>query len=132
MKNIFKISSKILFLILFASCFSKNKTNDRYSKESTNKEQTTEYNTDGKSRYKLKTYLRTDNLKGWGYDVYKDNALLIHQPHIPVISGEVCFKTEEEAIKVGSLTIHKLEQNIIPPMLTLAELDSLKINKGGY
>jgi hypothetical protein len=38
--------------------------------------------------FEIKTYLNTNKLKGWGYDIYVNNALYIHQPHIPAFSGE--------------------------------------------
>jgi CTP synthase (UTP-ammonia lyase) len=63
----------------------------------------------------------------FGYDIYKDSVLLIHQPIVPVIQGNKGFKTQEEAASVAALVIQKLEQGIMPPALTMQEMDSLHI-----
>jgi hypothetical protein len=64
---------------------------------------------------------------GFGYDIYVNHKLYIHQPHIPALSGERGFKSPEEATKVAELTITKLEKNILPPTVTTEELKQLGI-----
>lgn len=65
---------------------------------------------------------------GWGYDVDVSGTKL-HQPHIPAISGNKGFKTEEDARKTAELVAHKIKNNVMPPSLTVEELDSLGVLK---
>lgn len=62
---------------------------------------------------------------GWGYDVYVDGTMYIHQPHIPAVPGNKGFKTEEDARIAAGLVIYKLSMGISPPSITPDELDSL-------
>src|SRR6185437_4959538 len=79
-------------------------------------------------KVELRTYQNMNGkTNGWGYDIYVDSQLYVHQPHIPAFSGERGFKTEEQAIKVGGLVMQKIKDNIIPPTVSKEELDSLKI-----
>src|SRR6186713_2847697 len=34
----------------------------------------------------VKTFKNDSVLKGYGYDIYVDNSLKVHQPHIPAVS----------------------------------------------
>jgi Domain of unknown function (DUF4907) len=65
----------------------------------------------------------------WGYDICKDNKLLIHQPNIPAIEGDRGFSSEQKAISVANLMIQKLQNGIMPPTLSIEELDSLKVTE---
>lgn len=65
----------------------------------------------------------------WGYDIYVFGGLLVHQPHIPAIPGNAGFKSEEKARKTAEFVVHKLRNNIMPPSVTLKELDSLGVLK---
>lgn len=65
----------------------------------------------------------------FGYDVYQDSLLMIHQPTIPVIQGNKAFASREDAKRVADLMIYKLNNGISPPSITLNELDSLKIKE---
>lgn len=67
---------------------------------------------------------------GWGYDVYVGGGLMIHQPHIPAIPGDVPFKKEEEAKKVGELMAKKIRENIMPPSVSVEELIKLGVVEG--
>ncbi len=64
---------------------------------------------------------------GWGYDVYVDGAMYIHQPHMPAVPGNKGFKTEEDARIAAGLVIYKLSMGISPPSITPDELDSLGV-----
>lgn len=66
---------------------------------------------------------------GWGYDIYVDGTMYIHQPHIPAVPGNKGFKTEEDAQKTAGLVIYKLSIGISPPSITPDELDSLGVLK---
>ena len=66
-------------------------------------------------------------IKGFGYDIYKDDAVYIHQPHIPAVGGNNGFSTEAKAKKAAGFVAYKIEHNIMPPSVTPAELDSLGV-----
>lgn len=66
---------------------------------------------------------------GWGYDIYDDGRLLIHQPNIPALSGNHGFTLEADAQKVAKLVIGKIKGNIMPPTLTLEDLKKIGIGK---
>jgi len=63
----------------------------------------------------------------FGYDIYKNDSVLIHQPSRPGVSGNIGFKTEEDALKVAELVIKKILNNEIPPTITKEELQDLKV-----
>lgn len=61
----------------------------------------------------------------FGYAVRMDGRVIVHQPHRPALPGAEGFTTQDHARKVGELVVHKLRSNILPPAVTVAELDSL-------
>ncbi|MBL7923335.1 MAG: DUF4907 domain-containing protein [Bacteroidia bacterium] len=69
----------------------------------------------------------SDGLSGFGYDILKDGQAMIHQPHIPAISGMKGFATREDAEKAGGLMLMKIQKGIMPPTLSIREMDSLHI-----
>jgi hypothetical protein len=77
------------------------------------------------SLYSIEVFQNTDG--GWGYDILKEEKKMIHQPHIPAVSGIQYFASEEEAQKVAGCMIEKLENNIMPPTVSLKELEELNI-----
>lgn len=66
---------------------------------------------------------------GFGYIIKVDGNPYIFQPTIPAISGNKGFQTREDAEKTAGLVAFKLRNNINPPSVTIAELDSLGIQK---
>lgn len=64
---------------------------------------------------------------GFGYNILVDGSIFIHQATIPSLPGNNAFSTKEKAELVANLVSHKLKNNIMPPSVTKAELDSLKI-----
>lgn len=64
----------------------------------------------------------------WGYDIMRDGKKLIHQPHMPTIQGSVGFKNEQDAEAVANLVTYKVNNNIMPPSVSMAEMDSLNIS----
>lgn len=75
----------------------------------------------------VKSFPNTDDLKGFGYDIYMDGKIYVHQPHIPAIAGNKGFSTEADARKTGDFVAHKIRNNIMPPSVSVEELDSLGI-----
>jgi hypothetical protein len=127
--SILAIISVVTVLIWIYS--GENKTQPNTSKENT------EVNPDGNSKVEIKTY-QTDVLltrddgktdRGWGYDIYMNGELYIHQPYIPAINGKFSFKSEVRARKVALLAVIKIQNKIMPPAITAKELDSLGVLK---
>lgn len=59
---------------------------------------------------------------GFGYDISVNGKLLVHQPNVPVVTGNKGFPTEESARKMAKLVIQKIKDNQIPPTLTAGEV----------
>jgi len=66
--------------------------------------------------------------KTWGYDILINNKVLVHQSQIPGVPGVLGFNKKVDADKVAKLVLYKVKNGIIPPTVTIKELDSLKIN----
>ncbi len=66
-------------------------------------------------------------LHGYGYNILMDGKLYVHQPHIPAVAGNKGFASVADAKKVGVLSKYKVEHHIMPPSLTVEELDSLRV-----
>ncbi len=66
---------------------------------------------------------------GYGYDIYIFDALYVHQPNVPAINGNRGFKTKEQAQKTGEMVAYKIKNNIMPPSVSVQELDSLGVLK---
>lgn len=58
----------------------------------------------------------------FGYDIYVDSALLIHQPSKPGLAGNEGFSTKEQAQEVADLVVKKIRKNEMPPTVTTDEL----------
>ncbi|MFD0751876.1 DUF4907 domain-containing protein [Mucilaginibacter calamicampi] len=87
--------------------------------------QSRESGNDQLSRYTAKIYLVDST--GYGYDIYLDTKMIIHQPMIPGVLGRSGFRTRANAQDVANLIISKLEKAIMPPSVSQRELDSLNI-----
>lgn len=72
----------------------------------------------------VKTY---KGKNGWGYDIYVNNKLLIHQPDIPALSGNRGFPTKTHAQRVAELVVDKIRKNILPPSITKQELKDIGV-----
>ena len=66
-------------------------------------------------------------LKGYGYDIYIDGKRYVHQPHVPAVAGNRGFTTETDARKTAEYVAYKIQHNIMPPSISVEELDSLGI-----
>ena len=77
-------------------------------------------------------YLYNDSLqyeiypqpKGWGYRIYLRYKLLINQPNIPAISGNLPFSNEADAKKIALLASAKIAQGQMPPTLSIEEIQN--------
>ncbi len=63
----------------------------------------------------------------FGYDIFDNDRRIIHQISTPGMSGNQGFRRKEDAEKVAVLVVEKLKRHIVPPSVTIHEMDSLKI-----
>ena len=62
---------------------------------------------------------------GFGYDIYVDNKLFIHQTTIPAVAGNNGFATKDEAEKVARKMVEKMKNGESLPSLSAVEVDKL-------
>ena len=65
----------------------------------------------------------------YGYDVFGDGKLMIHQTSIPAIPGNEGFKAKEDATKVALLVIEKIKKGDMPPTISIDEMKTLNVIK---
>lgn len=61
------------------------------------------------------------------YDVLADGRLMIHQTSVPGLPGNKGFKTKADAEKVAKLVISKMQKGEMPPTVSIAEMQKLKV-----
>lgn len=61
----------------------------------------------------------------FGYDIFDGDHRIIHQTSTPGLSGNQGFRRKQDAEKVASLVVQKLNRHIVPPTVTIHEMDSL-------
>ena len=62
---------------------------------------------------------------GFGYDVYSNGKLLVHQPVKPALPGKEGFTTKAAAEKVAKLVVAKIRKGEMPPTVTIEEMKKL-------
>ena len=65
----------------------------------------------------------------YGYDVFADGRLMIHQTSVPALPGNEGFKTKEDATKVALLVIQKIKKGEMPPTISIDEMKKLNVIK---
>ena len=65
----------------------------------------------------------------YGYDVFADGRLMIHQTSVPALPGDEGFKTKEAATKVAVLVIEKIKKGEMPPTISTDEMKKLNAIK---
>jgi len=65
----------------------------------------------------------------FGYDIYSDGKLMIHQNSIPAVPGNNGFTKKTDAEKVAQLVISKIKKGEMPPTVSVDELKKLSIIK---
>lgn len=66
---------------------------------------------------------------GYGYAILVFGERQVNQPHKPGMPGLNGFKTADDAKKVGEFVAYKIRNNIMPPTVSIQELDSLGVLK---
>lgn len=118
-----KLFRLVIAIVLFLSCTNKDKENKEIHQPNAIKEAVST----SAEKISVKTY-QTET-KEWGYDIYMNGALYIHQPNIPAVQGNRGFRSEQAAKTTGTFVIYKVSNNIVPPTISVAELDSLGVLK---
>lgn len=67
------------------------------------------------------TYPRLD---GWAYRIYLRYKLLINQPVVPAVDGNLPFKSEADARKIAELAASKIAKGQMPPTLSIEEIQN--------
>jgi hypothetical protein len=58
---------------------------------------------------------------GWGYNVYRNDSLYIHQEYMPAVEGRKGFDTEADAKKIAELVLEKMKKSDLP-VITVEEI----------
>jgi hypothetical protein len=72
------------------------------------------------------TYPQTN---GWGYRLYIGYKLVVNQPNIPALKGNMLFKNEADAKKIARLASSKIAKGQMPPTLKVEEIQKLLKHK---
>lgn len=75
-------------------------------------------------------YVVFESENGYGYKIYIDGKLSINQPNVPALPGTAGFDSEADACKIAELAVSKIKQGIMPPTITLEELEANGIRTG--
>ena len=123
-----KLFTLSIAIILFISCTNRDSAkedNTVIQQSVANKDVSADTN----EKLEVKTYQNDNIIKRWGYDVYADGVLYIHQPHIPAVPGNKGFQSAQQAETAGNFAVYKIRNNIMPPTISVKELDSLGVLK---
>lgn len=66
---------------------------------------------------------------GYGYAILVFGARQVNQPHKPGMPGLAGFNTAADAKKTGEFVAYKIRNNIMPPTVSMQEMDSLGVLK---
>jgi hypothetical protein len=66
--------------------------------------------------------------EGFGYEIWVNGKKYIHQRYIPSVKPYKRFSSADDAQKVADLVIKKLREEIIPPKISVSEIEKLGIN----
>ena len=63
----------------------------------------------------------------YGYDIFADGRLIIHQTSVPALLGNEGFKTKDGATKVALRVIEKLRKGEMLPTISVDEMKQLRV-----
>lgn len=63
----------------------------------------------------------------YGYDIFSNGRLFVHQTNLPGQPGIEGCSTREDAEKLATMVIAKIRRGEMPPSVTKAELNSLQL-----
>src|SRR5579871_2074096 len=82
---------------------------------------------DSVPRLRVDYRIITNTDHSYGYDIFINGMLRVHQPAIPGMQGSRGFQRKGDARKVASLVVKKVQKGLMPPTIETRELDSLRI-----
>jgi hypothetical protein len=123
----------IFFTVLFFVFILFIPSGTAVSKDTSGKKQETQKNikkqTNPYANAKITIKIIPSVNKTFGYDIFLDGKLLVHQPHIPAVPGNKGFTTKERAQKVAEFVVKKIRKNEMPPTVTIDNLNNLGVLK---
>ncbi|HVX51709.1 MAG TPA: DUF4907 domain-containing protein [Chitinophagaceae bacterium] len=63
----------------------------------------------------------------WGYNINLNGKVFIHQTTIPGMQGNIAFSRKTDAENTAKLVVQKIKKGIMPPSVSLQELQQLNI-----
>lgn len=64
----------------------------------------------------------------YGYDIFSNGRLLVHQAHLPGVPGNEGCKTRGEAEKLAEFVIDKIRRGQMPPSVSPQDMKALGIH----
>lgn len=131
--SIFPLIGFSVTVFFFACNNNKNEVNQNQQQLSSVSESATTPSTPtfSSDNLEVKTYEVKDTTSGkslgWGYDLYVDGHLTIHQPILPGVAGNISFSSQEEAKRTGTFALDKMKKSGGLPTISVQELDSLGV-----
>ena len=120
----------LLFLLLGAQSLIAQKHNlSAVSKDSIELalQKITDLNKQQAARMQFQYFIIKAEQGTYGYDIYADGLLYIHQPNIPAIEGVKGFADTTKAGIIARTVIQKIKNGEIPPVLSLEELETYHV-----
>jgi len=77
--------------------------------------------------YKVKTVEVSD---GWGYQILRNDTVIINQPFIPVLAGKRVFPDKKSALKAGTIVKDRLNNHQLPA-LTKEDIEKIGLDGSG-
>jgi hypothetical protein len=78
---------------------------------------------------KIITRITSSANKTFGYDIFLNGQVLVHQPSIPSLPGNDGFTTKEKAQKIADFVVKKIRKNEMPPTVTTNDLKKMGVLK---
>jgi hypothetical protein len=75
----------------------------------------------------LKAEILTNKDGTFGYRILLNGSPMIVQANIPALPGNAGFSDAAKAEKTAMLILHKIRNNIMPPAVSIEELDSIGV-----
>lgn len=72
------------------------------------------------------------NDKGWFYEIYAGDKILIKQETIPALAGNYHFINKMDAETIGSIALNKVQQGSMPPTISMEDIEDNHIKKSEH
>ncbi len=127
------MKKQIIFFLLFLVCnisvnaqsANKSKKNKTQNKTQNKQEAPGFPSSESFKNAKLTYKIISASNNTWGYDIFKDGSMCIHQNSIPGVAGINGFATKEKAEKVAQLVITKIQKGEMPPTVSQDEVKAV-------